>query len=167
MKKCTSFEEQKGTRYIRENVYFCIIIFSCLSSTKQCLRFLLNCYCSRDKRWGSFQGYNERFPNILAKSWNYKKLRQFSRRKSTDNNDYNIVLSLENPCNVLLEKEKTLKRIFNINSELSQNCTEKQIMLFKTKVNCLFNDICYLVIGCFDWKIGVFQQTVVRGLLYP
>ena len=46
--------------------------------------------------------------------------------------------------------------------------TEKQIMLFKTTVNCLFNDIwCYLVIGCFDWKIGVFQQTVVRGLLYP
>ena len=26
---------------------------------------------------------------------------------------------------------------------------------------------CYLVIGCFDWKIGVFQQTVVRSLLYP
>ena len=44
MKKCTSFEEQKGTRYIRENVYFGIIIFSCLSSTKPCLRFLLNCF---------------------------------------------------------------------------------------------------------------------------
>ena len=30
-------------------------------------------------------------------------------------------------------------------------------------VNWLFNDIwSYLVIGCFDWKIGVFQQTVVR-----
>ena len=44
LKKCTSFEEQKGTRYIRENVYFGIIIFSCLSSTKPCLRFLLNCF---------------------------------------------------------------------------------------------------------------------------
>ena len=41
-KKCTSFEEEKGTRYIREKVYFGIIIFSCLSSTKQCLRFFLN-----------------------------------------------------------------------------------------------------------------------------
>ena len=40
-------------------------------------------------------------------------------------------------------------------------------MPFKTTVNCLFIDIwCYLVIGCFDWKIGVFQQTVVRSLLY-
>ena len=49
-----------------------------------------------------------------------------------------------------------------------KNGTEKQIMLLKTTVNCLFNDIrCYLVIGCFDWKFEVFQQTVVRGLLHP
>ena len=41
MKKCTSFEEQKGTRYIRGSVYFGIIAFSCLSSTKSCLRFIL------------------------------------------------------------------------------------------------------------------------------
>ena len=43
MKKCTSFEEQKGTIYIQGNVYF-DIIFSCLSPTKLCLRFLLNCF---------------------------------------------------------------------------------------------------------------------------
>ena len=49
-----------------------------------------------------------------------------------------------------------------------QNRTEKQTMPFKTTVNWLFNDIwCYLVIGYFDWKIGVSQQTVVRSLLYP
>ena len=36
-------------------------------------------------------------------------------------------------------------------------------MSFKATVNWLFNDIwCYLVVGCFDWKIGVFQQTIVR-----
>ena len=36
-------------------------------------------------------------------------------------------------------------------------------MLFKTTVNWLLNDIwCYLIIACFDWKIGVFQETVVR-----
>ena len=70
---------------------------------------------------------------------------------------------MENPCTFLLAKEKTWKRIFNINSQLSQNRREKQIMPFKTTVNWLFNDIyCYLVISCFDWKIGVFQQTVVR-----
>ena len=67
---------------------------------------------------------------------------------------------MENPCTFLLVKEKTWNHIFNTNNELSQNCTENQIMLFKTTVNCLFNNICYLVIGCFDWKIGVFQQTV-------
>ena len=49
-----------------------------------------------------------------------------------------------------------------------QNRTEKQIMPFKTAVNWLFNDIwCYLAIGCFEWKICIFQQTVQRGLLYP
>ena len=39
-----TFEEQKCTKYIRESVYFGIIIFSCLSSTKLCLRFLLICF---------------------------------------------------------------------------------------------------------------------------
>ena len=37
-------EEQKGTRYILGHVDFGIIVFSCLSSTKQCLRFLLICF---------------------------------------------------------------------------------------------------------------------------
>ena len=59
-----------------------------------------------------------------------------------------------------LQKER--KCIFNTNSELSQNRTEKQILPSKTKVNWLFNDIWrYLFIVCFDWKIGIFQQTVV------
>ena len=41
-------------------------------------------------------------------------------------------------------------------------------MPFKTTVNWLFNDVgCYLAIGYVDWKICVFQQIVVRGLLYP
>ena len=88
---------------------------------------------------------------------------RFCRWKSTDNNDINIFLSLENPCTFLLAKEKTWKRIFNTNSELSQNRTEKQIMPSKTTVNWLFNDIwCYLFITCFDWKIGVFQQTAAK-----
>ena len=44
LKKCTSLEEQKGTRYIRGNVCFGVIEFSCLSSTKPYLRFLLICF---------------------------------------------------------------------------------------------------------------------------
>ena len=73
----------------------------------------------------------------------------FCRWKSTGNNDINIFLLLENPCTFLLTKEKAWKRIFNTNSELSQNRTEKQVMPLKTTVNCLFNDTwCYLVMGC-------------------
>ena len=37
-------EEQNSTSYIRGKVYFGIIVFSCLSSTKSFLRFLLICF---------------------------------------------------------------------------------------------------------------------------
>ena len=53
----------------------------------------------------------------------------------------------------MLSKEETWKRMFNANSELWQNRTEKQIMPLKTTVKWLFNNICYLVIGCFDWNL--------------
>ena len=44
-----------------------------------------------------------------------------------------------------------------------QNRSEKQIMPSKTKINWLFNDVWfYLFMACFDLKIGVFQQTVIR-----
>ena len=80
LKKCTSFKEQKGTRYNWENVYIRIIVFSCLPSAKPCPRFLLNCFAREIKeflrKWGWFQGHNERFRNILAKNQNFKKLRQ-------------------------------------------------------------------------------------------
>ena len=38
-------------------------------------------------------------------------------------------------------------------------------MPFKTTVNWQFNDICYLVIGCFDWKIGVFQKNSTKKFI--
>ena len=69
-------------------------------------------------------------------------------------------MSLENPCTILLAKEKTWKRTFNIDWELPQNGIEKQILLWKTTVNRLY---VMLFSNCFfDWKIGVFQQTSVR-----
>ena len=68
----------------------------------------------------------------------------------------------QKPCTFFLAKEKIWKCIFNIKSELSHNHAEKQIVPFKTTVNWLFNIWCYLVIAFFDWKIGVFQQTVLR-----
>ena len=50
-----------------------------------------------------------------------------------------------------LQKKRPEKCIFNISSELLQNCTEKQIMPFKATLNWLFNNkLCYLVIGSFD-----------------
>ena len=63
--------------------YFSIVIFSCLSSTKPCLRFLLNCFVREIK--GFYQSSLENevdfrdimnvSPNILARNQNCKKLR--------------------------------------------------------------------------------------------
>ena len=130
-----------------------------------------NLFCLGDKRllseflrkWGRIQGHNNISPNILAKNQNFPR---FCRWKSTDNNNINIFLSLENPCTFLLAEEKNWKRIFNTNSELSQNRTEKQIMPFKTAINCLFNDIWrYLFIACFNWKIMQERKTSSWGRL--
>ena len=48
----------------------------------------------------------------------------------------------------------------NWDNELWQNDIEKQIMLFETTVNCLFNDYDVLVIDCFDWRIGIFSKQL-------
>ena len=120
------------------------------------------------RKWGCFQEHNQPFPKYLSLKLKFQKTEtHFCRWKSTGNNDINIFLSLENPCTFFLAKEKTWKYVFNTNCELSQNYTQKQIMPFKTTVNWPFRNICYLVIGCFYWKMGVFQKTVVRGLFYP
>ena len=127
-------------------------------------QIFLNLFFSGDKKllsgflrkWGWFQGHNE-------KSKFQKTETLFCRWKRTYNNEIKIFLSLENPSTSLLAKGKTWKRIFNTNSELSQNRTEKQIMPSKTTMIWLFIDIlCYLFIACFDWKIGICLQTIVR-----
>ena len=91
------------------------------------------------------RGHNERFPKYLGWKLKFQKTEtRFSRWKSTDNKDINIFLSLENPC-----KEKTWKCIFNTNSELLQNRTEKQIIPSKTTViHCLFwlNNWCFSIV---------------------
>ena len=77
-----ALKSKKGTKYIRVNVYFDIIVFSCLSSTKLYLRFLLICFAREIKSF--YQGF---FGNeidfrdimnvslrILAKKQIFKKL---------------------------------------------------------------------------------------------
>ena len=76
LKKCINFEEETGTSYIPGNVYFVIIVFCCLPSTKPCLRFLLTCFAQEIKGFCQSSSGNEvdftdimKFsPNILAKN---------------------------------------------------------------------------------------------------
>ena len=66
----------KSTRYIRENVYFGIIVFSSLSSTKPFLGFLLNCFVREIKGFYQsslgnkvdFMDIMNASPNVLAKN---------------------------------------------------------------------------------------------------
>ena len=84
-------------------------------------------------------------PNILAQNQNFKKLR-------------NVFVDERELITTTLTSSCHWKTLF-----LSQSCTEKQAMSPKTAINWLFKDIwCYLFIPCFDWKIGPFQQIVVR-----
>ena len=122
-----------------------------------CLRFLLNCFVREIK--GFYQSSPKYVSlNILAKNQNFKELRHGFVDEGAI-----IKTTLMSSCHrkslvpLCLEK-KRWKRTFNINSELSQNRTEKQIMPFKTTVNRLLNMWCYLVIAFLDWKIGVSQQ---------
>ena len=74
--KCVNFEEQKGTRYIWGDVYIGIIVFSCLSSTKACLRFVFNFFVREIKGFYQSSFRNEVdfrdiinvFPNIFAEN---------------------------------------------------------------------------------------------------
>ena len=82
LKKCTSFEEQKGLRYIPGNFHFGII-FSCLSSTKPSFKFLLiwfaweikGFYQSSFENEVDFTNIMNVAPYILAKKKIIKKLR--------------------------------------------------------------------------------------------
>ena len=82
MKKCTIFEEQKGTRYIWGNIYFGVIVFSCLLSAKLCLKFLLICFTREVKGFSQsslgnevdFRDIMNASQKILAKTSNLKKM---------------------------------------------------------------------------------------------
>ena len=140
MRRCTSSEEQKGTSYNRGNVYFGLIIFSCFSSAKLCLGFLLICFALEIK--GFYQ-------SSLGNEVDFKKLEtRFCRWKSNDYSNINIFLLLENPCTFLLAKERPENAFFNTNSELAQNCTEKQII----SKNCLNSELAIY------WYMMLFSQ---------
>ena len=83
MKKCASFEEQNGIKYIWGKVYFGIIVFSCISSTKSRVRFFKICFAREIKGFYhsslgnevDFTKIRNASPNILAKIKVIKKLR--------------------------------------------------------------------------------------------
>ena len=176
LKKCTIFEEQKGARYIRENVFFWHIIFSCFSSTKLCLRFLLHYFFREIKGFYqssfgneiNFRDIMNVSPNILAKNSNFKNLRHgFVDESALTTTTYTSSCHWRSLVPFWLRKKRPENAFLTLIVNY-RKIMQKNKLSFKTTVNRLFNDIwCYLVIGCSDWQIGVFQPTVVRRLLCP
>ena len=148
MKKCTSFEEQKGTSYIRGNVYFGILVYNCLSSTKLFLRFLLTCFSQEIKGfYQSLLGSEVDFtdimnvsPYILAKNKNFKKLRHgFVDERAL------ITTTLISSCHWKTLVPFCLRKKIPENAFLTlivnyRKIVQKKIMPSKT-INWLFNDI--------------------------
>ena len=110
------------------------------------------------RKWGWFYRYNKLLKFKISKNWD-----------SLVDEKAMITMTLISSCHWKIPAPFSFqkKRPENAFLTLTVNYrTEKQIMLFKTTVNWLLNDIwSYLAISCFDWKICVYQQTVVRGLL--
>ena len=129
-KKSTSFEEQKGARYIRENVSFGIITFNCLSSTKACLRFLLTCFAWEIKSFYQSSLRNEvdftDMKNVSQISWLKINILEKLRHGFVDKRAMIImtIISLGN-WKTLVPFCLTWKSIFNTNKELLQIRTEK------------------------------------------
>ena len=116
-KKCTCFEELKGTRYIQGNVYFEIIVFSSLSPTDLRLEFVFICFTRALKAFYQISRGNGldfmHFPKNLGLRLNFQKTESwFCGWRSNECNNINIFQSLETAYRLLLAKEKTWKRIF-------------------------------------------------------
>ena len=79
LKKCTNFEEQKGTKYIREKVYVDIVVFNFLSPTKLFVWEIKDFYQSSFRNEVDFWDIMDVSHNILAKSFGQKTETMFCR----------------------------------------------------------------------------------------
>ena len=153
LKKCTSFEEQNGTRtrYVQGNVCFGIIVFSCLSSKKICLRFLFSFlfffFAQEIKRF--FQGSLGKSvdftnilsvsPNALVKNQNFKKLRHiFVDERAMITITLISYWHLKILVPFCLRKKKPENAFLTLAVNYWKVLQENTV---KTTVNWLFNDI--------------------------
>ena len=95
------------------------------------------------------------YTNILAKKWNFKKLRHnFVDERAV------ITTPLISFC---LLKKRPENAFSTLIVNYRKTVQKKRIMLSKTATNWLFNDIwCYLLIACFDW-ISACHKTKIRN----
>ena len=93
LKKCTNFEEQKGTKYIRGEQLCWHNSLQISFAFKSVSQISFKLFCSGDKmllseflwKWGWFQGHNESFPKYPGYKLKFQKTETwFCRRRSND-----------------------------------------------------------------------------------
>ena len=88
---------------------------------------------------------------------------QFYGWKSNDNNKINNFCHWKNLLHFCLRKKRPENAFLILTVNYRKIVQINRICPPKQQINWLFNDIWrYLVIACFDWKLGVFQQAVWR-----
>ena len=166
LKKCTSFEVQKGTKHIRENVNFGIIVLNCLSSTNLCIRFLLICFAREIKGFYQSSLGNEvdftHVMNVSQISWLKIKISKNWDMYFVDERAM-VTTTLTSYCHwktlvpFCFRKKKPEKAFVTLTVNYRKIAQKNYAIQNNSKL-----DISLYMTLCFDWKIGVFQQTVVR-----
>ena len=102
-------------------------------------------------------------PNTLSKNQNFQKLRYDFVDKRT------LTITTISSCHwktllsFCLQKERPENTLLTLTVMIIKLYRKTNCAIQSNTINWIFNDIwCYLFIACFDWKIGIFQQTVVR-----
>ena len=134
MKKCTTFEEQKGTRYIRGNVSFAIIVFTIVFHVSFSLfwlgdkRFLSEFF----GKWAWFHGFNERFIKYIGWKLKFQKTETgFADERALIATTLMSSYHWKTFVPFCLRKKRPEKLIFNVNSELSQIRTKNKLCHLK------------------------------------
>ena len=97
--------------------------------------------------------------NILLKTYQYRCLQEIFKKSFLDQAVWRQFTDILRMSWSVLYRPDNLKAILR----RLENVLCRLDMSSKTTVNWLFNDVwCYLAISCFNWKIAIFQQAVVR-----
>ena len=140
MKKCTSFEGQKGTRYIRETFILVLLSSTAIFCLQNRVSIYLNLFCSEKKV--DFRDIMDVSPDILAKNLNFEKLRHFFiYEKALITTTLISSYHWKTLIPFCLRKKKLENAFLTLILNHRKIVQKKKFMPSKTTINWLFNDM--------------------------